>query len=463
MKITLLLFSLLQGLALFASTKPNVIFILVDDMGYGDLGCYGQDILKTPHIDQLAREGMRFTRCYSGSTVCAPSRCVLMTGKHTGYATIRGNGDGELKPDEETLGKLFKKAGYATGNFGKWGIGRPKELDNPNRHGFDDFYGYIDATHAHNFYPEFIIHNGQRVALRNELMDVFKNTPKSLVGAGVAKEKIDYAPDFIRTQMMSFLEQHHQKPFFLLYTPNTPHANNEGGKHHRGMEVPSLGGFENKDWPLEEKGFAKMIDNLDQDVKNIKAFLKSKGILDNTIIMFSSDNGPHQEGGHQVDFFDSNGEKRGFKRDLYEGGVRVPFIASWPATIPAGKINHSMVSFQDILPTFAEILGQSTTESTGTSILKQLEGKEMAAIDRSLYWEFPEGGGKQAILKGNKKLIRLLNMKGHKFNEVYELYDVVKDPTEANNIIAQYPELAESLKKEMLSMPDENTLFPAKL
>jgi arylsulfatase A-like enzyme len=446
--------------------KPNVIFILVDDMGYGDLGSYGQKVLKTPHLDQMAREGMRFTRAYSGSTVCAPSRCVLMTGKHTGACTIRGNGPGELKEGETTLGTLFKQAGYITGNFGKWGIGRPKDLNNPKQHGFDEFYGYVSMMHAHNFYPEFMVHNGKKVPLRNELMDEFKANQGRLEGAGIAKEKIDYAPQFIREHMLGFIEKNHQQPFFVLYTPNTPHANNEGGRgsHRRGMEVPDYAHFDQKDWPLEEKGFAKMIYDLDQDVKNIKALLKSKGILDNTMIVFSSDNGPHQEGRHELEFFDSNGEKRGLKRDLYEGGVRVPMIVQWPSKVPVGKVNHSIVSFQDFLPTFAEILEQPTPEvTTGESILPKLTGKEMANISRSLYWEFGEKGGKQAVLKGNKKLIRLLNRKGKKYNEVYELYDVVKDPTESKNIISQYPELAETLKKEMFSIPDENSIIPKDL
>ncbi len=377
MKLFFILFSFLCSLNLYAQSKPNVILFLVDDMGYGDLGCYGQKVIKTPHLDQLARDGMKFTRCYSGSTVCAPSRCVLMTGKHTGTATIRGNGPGTLKEDEETLGTLFKKSGYVTGNFGKWGLGRPDDMNDPALHGFDEFYGYVSMVHAHNFYPEFMIHNGKRIPLRNELIDEFKGTEKGIEGAGIAKEKIDYAPQFIRDEMMKFIDANHQKPFFCLYTPNTPHANNEGGKgeHRRGMEVPDYAHFKDKDWPLEEKGFAKMMYDLDQDMKNLKTLLKNKGILENTIILFTSDNGPHQEGKHELEFFDSNGEKRGLKRDLYEGGVRVPMIAYWANHIPAGKVNHSIVGFQDFLPTFAEILGLEAKESNGLSMMPKLTGK----------------------------------------------------------------------------------------
>ena len=449
-------------LQLFSTEKPNVIFILVDDLGYGDLGCYGQKVLKTPHLDQLAKDGMRFTRAYSGSTVCAPSRCVLMTGKHTGTCSVRSNGPGQLRDGEETLGTLFKKAGYTTGNFGKWGIGHQKDLNNPNQHGFDEFYGYVSARHAHNFYPEFMVHNGVKVALNNELMDEWKANQDSLEGAGVAKEMNDYAPDFIRGQMLSFIEKNHQQSFFVFYTPNTPHANNEGGRkgYRRGMEVPNHAHFEKEDWPLEEKGFAKMIYDLDQDIKNLKSLLKAKGVLENTMFVFSSDNGPHREGNHQLEFFNSNGEKRGLKRDLYEGGVRVPMIINWPAKVPMGKVNHSIVSFQDFLPTFASMLDLPKPESTGLSIMPKILGQELTNTSRSLYWEFGEKGGKQALLKGNKKLVRLLNKKGKKYNEVYELYDVVKDPTESKNIISSFPELVQALKEEMFSIPDENSIVP---
>ena len=437
-------------------SKPNVIYILADDLGYGDLGCYGQKVLKTPHLDKMAAEGMRFSRNYSGSTVCAPSRCTLLTGKHSGHSSIRGNGPGLLRESDVSVADIFKKAGYRTGNFGKWGIGQPPPADMPNRHGFDEFFGYVNMFHAHNFYPEFLIHNGKEIKLRNELMQSFKKISPENRGMGVAKEKIDYAPNIIRSKMLDFIERHRQKPFFLLYTPNTPHANNEGGRngYGRGMEVPDFAPYGDKNWPDTEKGFARMVDDLDLDIKNIRTALKKHALEENTLIIFSSDNGPHQEGGHKVDFFDSNGEKRGLKRDLYEGGVRVPMIACWPGKIPANSLNHSIVAFQDLMPTIAELTKINCPETDGISMWPKLLGHESNNLNRTLYWEFPERGGKQALLKGNFKLIRLL-----KPQERYELYDVAKDPGESNNLIRKFPEVAEKLKKIMFSIPDENSKF----
>ena len=447
-KKLLLFLCMICGLS--AAEKPNVIFILTDDLGYGDLGCYGQKTLTTPYLDQLANEGMRFTRSYSGSTVCAPSRCTLLTGKHTGNSTIRGNGKALLKDSDTTVADLFKKAGYTTGNFGKWGIGHPPPADNPNKHGFDEFFGYVNMFHAHNFYPEFLIHNGKEVKLKNISIDEFQNVPEEKKGYGISKEKVDYAPDIIREKMMDFIDRNHQKPFFLLYTPNTPHANNEGNRygHQRGMEVPNFGQFKNKDWNVFEKGFAKMILDIDHDIKNIVAKLKEHKIDNKTLIIFSSDNGPHQEGGHKVDFFDSNGEKRGLKRDLFEGGVRVPMIAWWPEKVPAGKVNNSIVAFQDLMPTVAELTGVECPDTDGISMVPKLTGKELENTQRTLYWEFGEKGGKQAILKGDLKLIRYFK------NKRMEMFNVAKDPTEKNNIIKSHPELAKSLFKEMISMTD---------
>ena len=451
-----------------ASKPTNVIVMLADDMGFGDLGCYGQPTIKTPHFDRMAESGMRFTRAYSGSTVCAPSRCVLMTGMHIGHARIRGNGPGELLPDDMTLAKLMKKAGYATGCFGKWGIGRPAPIgDDPNRNGFDEFYGYVSMNHAHNFYPEFMVHNGNEVKLRNELMDEFRGDFQANMktfGSGVAKEKIDYAPALIREKLFEFIDDSKDKPFFVYYSPNTPHANNEGSRYglDRGMEVPDFGEFADRDWPKHEKGFAVMIRDLDDDVGQIMAKLKEYGIDKNTLFIFSSDNGPHQEGGHLVDYFDSNGEKRGKKRDLYEGGVRVPMIAWQPGAVPAGTLNESIVSFQDFMATLAELTAQPCPETDGISMLPYLSGEKKSDTDRSLYWEFGEGITRQAILKGNWKLIRFFPraQKNKKRPSPYmELYNVVTDPSEEENVAGRYPERVSQLLQEMRSMMDENTLI----
>lgn len=437
-------------------SKPNVIYILADDLGYGDLGCYGQETLTTPSIDMMAADGMRFTRSYSGSTVCAPSRCSLMTGKHTGHSSIRGNGKANLKPDDVTVAELFKKAGYRTGCFGKWGVGHPLADNDPNEKGFDEFFGYVDTYHAHNFYPEFLVHNGKRVLLNNVTMEKHKKL-KGLYerGAGVSVEKNEYAPDLIRKHMHAFIEENHKEPFFLYYAPNTPHANNEGVQYKRGMEVPNFGPYEKEKWPIPEKGFAKMLLDLDNDVKNIRAALEEYGIAKNTLIIFSSDNGPHQEGGHKVDFFDSNGEKRGHKRHLYEGGVRVPMIACWPGVVPDRAVNGTIVAFQDFLPTVAELTAVECPETDGESMMPALLAKQMANTNRTLYWEFPERKS-QALLMGNIKLIR------YKRGDKYELYDLANDPTESKNIIKEFPEVAAEMKKSMEAIPDEFSSFHKK-
>ncbi|SVB15881.1 uncharacterized protein METZ01_LOCUS168735, partial [marine metagenome] len=356
---------MLTCVSLYAADRPNLIYILADDLGYGDLGCYGQKTLKTPNLDRMAREGMRFTRHYAGSTVCAPSRCVLMTGLHTGHARIRGNGPGQLLPGDITFAKVLQQHGYQTGCFGKWGIGSPPPLNDPQRHGFDEFYGYINMYHAHNYYPEFMIHNGRKVPLHNVLYDDWRakrTGPRE--GAGVARVAKDYAPHLIADKMLGYIRdcaKQKNKPFFVYYALNIPHANNEGGGEKRiernGMRVPDWGSHANLDMPDQEKGFARMIDYIDRDVGNILALLKELGIDDNTMVMFSSDNGPHQEGGHKMPFFDSNGPLRGMKRDLYEGGIRVPFIARWPGNVPAKKVSHHISAFQDIFPTLLELTG----------------------------------------------------------------------------------------------------------
>ncbi len=437
-----------------APPKPNVIYILADDLGYGDLGCYGQKTLTTPSLDKLAAEGMRFTRSYSGSTVCAPSRCTLMTGKHTGNSSVRGNRVAQLDASDVTVAELFKKGGYITGCFGKWGVGHPLKDNDPNQKGFDDFYGYVDTYHAHNFYPEYLVHNGKRVKLNNVTMDKYKKDKvKYSRGAGVSIEKNEYAPDLIRKQMFEFIDKNHSKPFFLYYTPNTPHANNEGRRENRGMEVPDFGPYADKKWPIQEKGFAKMILDIDNDIKNIRESLDKHGIANNTLIIFSSDNGPHNEGGHSVKFFNSNGEKRGLKRDLYEGGVRVPMIAYWADKIPAGSVNNSIVAFQDLLPTVAEIAKVECPQTDGTSMTPALLGKVMNNTQRTLYWEFPERGDSRALLRDNIKLIH------YKRGNLYQLFDIVKDPTESKNIIKDFPKLAQELKKIMQETPDERSIF----
>ncbi len=433
-----------------AATPPNLIFILVDDLGYGDLGCYGQDTLQTPHLDRMAREGMRFTDHYAGSTVCAPSRCVLMTGLHTGHARIRGNGPGQLQATDQTIATVLRQAGYRTGCFGKWGIGNPPPLDDPNRHGFDDFYGYINMFHAHNFYPEFLVRNGRKEALRNRLYPDWKVKERpDREGVGVAEVAIDYAPQLIFEAAQKFIDTHQDGPFFLYYALNIPHANNEGGRERRieqnGMRVPDLGDFAQKNWPLQEKGFARMIQTIDDHVGQILAQLKRLGIDQQTAVFFSSDNGPHQEGGHKMRFFDSNGQMKGMKRDLYEGGIRVPLIARWPSHIPSNQTRSLVSGFQDWFPTLAE-LGQagSATATDGISLVPTLLGRSQDQIPHPhLYWEFYEQGGKSAVRQGNWKAVRRNILKNPR--APIELYNLRTDPGETFDVANDHPSLVRKL------------------
>ena len=430
-----------------AKARPNIIYILADDMGYGDLGCYGQKTLTTPHLDRMAAEGMRFTQHYAGSTVCAPSRCVLLTGLHTGHARIRGNNRALLTGDDVTVGEVLRQAGYRTGCVGKWGVGHPPPDDDPARNGFDHFYGYVNMWHAHNFYPSFIIRNGKRVALRNVQMERFKNLTN---GAGVAVEKLDYVPDLVHAEALAFIDRNKSRPFFLYYALNMPHANNEGGRVGRGMEVPDHGEYEAKTWPRAEKGFASMLRRIDTYVGEIIARVKAAGIEDNTLVIFSSDNGPHQEGGHRMEQFDSNGVLRGMKRDLYEGGVRVPMIARWPGRIKGGTVSGHVSAFQDVMPTLAQVAGAACPPTDGLSMLATLLGRtEMQKTHKHLYWEFLERGGRQAVLMGKWKGVRLNTLK--KPDGPVELYDVTRDISEQTNLAARQPEIASRIAAIMKS------------
>jgi len=432
--------------------RPNIIYILADDLGYGDLGCYGQTTLETPVIDRMAKEGVRFTRHYSGSTVCAPSRAVLLTGLHTGHVSVRGNGFAQLS--ETTVADVLKMHGYRTACVGKWGVGHPPPLDDPNKRGFDHFYGYVNMFHAHNFYPSFLVRNGVKESLRNVQIDAFKNPPVEREGVGVAEVAVDYAPELITQDALRFIRETKDEPFFLYYALNIPHANNEGGKYDRGMEVPDHGEFESKSWPKAEKGFATMMKRIDDDVGRVLDLLKELGLDNNTIVFFSSDNGPHQEGRHEMEFFNSNGEMRGMKRDLYEGGVRVPLVVRWPQKIEPGQVVENLTAFQDLMPTVCELIGAESPPSDGESMLPLLLGKKSKGEERTLYWEFGERGGKQAVLKGDWKLVRL----GLE-DPVYELYNVESDSSEERNLATLYPERVSALKTLLQSIPDEDSVF----
>ncbi len=438
------------GLSADARRLPNVVFILADDLGYGDLSCYGQETLQTPHLDRMAREGMRFTQHYAGSTVCAPSRCVLLTGKHTGHARIRGNGPSRLLDSDVTVAHRLKSAGYATGCVGKWGVGNPPPLNDPQRMGFDEFFGYVNMYHAHNFYPEFVIRNGKKVELRNRVADKWKSfldlsDPRH--GRGVAVKRMDYVPDLVADEAIRFIERHQEQPFFLYFAMNVPHANNEAGK--QGMEVPDQYEFDQKDWPEPEQGFAAMIRNIDRDVNRVLTTLKKLGLDENTLVIFSSDNGPHKEGGHSAEFFHSSGAVRGTKRDVYEGGVRVPFIARWPGTIPAETTSDHISAFQDVLPTLCELANVKLPEDIdGISMVPALTGHADEQPQHPyLYWEFFEQGGKQAVRRGDWKAVRLNTLRNP--DAPLELYNLHDDLKELNNVADDHPDIVEAMQKIM--------------
>jgi len=436
--------------------KLNIVFILADDLGYGDLGCYGQKQIQTPSIDRLAAEGMRFTDHYAGTTVCAPSRCSLMTGLHTGHTYIRGNS--EVKPmgqlplpaDTVTLPKVLRQAGYTTALIGKWGLGGPDSTGTPNQQGFDYFFGYLCQRHAHNYYPEFLFRNDQRVPLKNKVPG------DRLDGAGVATEKVEYSYDLMEQEALQFVEENRKGPFFLYFAVTLPHANDEGGKN--GMEVPDYGPYVDKDWPEPDKGRAAMITRLDRGVGRLMQKIKDLGLDEKTLVFFASDNGPHREGGANPEFFHSSGPLRGIKRDLYEGGIRVPLIARWPGRIKTGVVTDHVSAFWDFLPTLAELAGAECPANTdGLSLRPILLGKpDQQKEHEFLYWEFHEGGSKQAVRLGRWKAVRL------KPAGKLELYDLQTDLGEKNNIADRHPDVVAKMEQYLTTARTESKFWPLK-
>jgi arylsulfatase A-like enzyme len=434
------------ALSVGAQSKPNVVFILADDLGYGDVGCYGQRIIQTPNLDRLAADGMRFTQFYAGATVCAPSRCVLMTGRHTGHAWVRGNaGRGNpaaqtLRDEDKTVAEIFKDAGYATAMFGKWGLGELGSPGHPNRQGFDEFFGYLNQSHAHNFFPSFLIHNGARFPLANIPL---QEDPE--VGAGYAKEKKQYSHDVIVERALAWLEQNRRNPFFLYLPFTLPHANNEANRDlGDGQETPDYGAYADRDWKNPDKGQAAMIARLDRDVGRVLAALKQYGLERNTLVLFSSDNGPHREGGNNPDFFQASGPLRGIKRSLTDGGIRVPFIVRWPGRIKAGATSEHIGYFGDFFALAGEITGQPLPPGLDSiSFLPALRGRRQKTHEY-LYWEFYEQGGRQAVRMGDWKAIR-----EPMFTGAIQLYDLRRDIGERNNVAAANPEVVKQAAARM--------------
>ncbi|TKD63474.1 arylsulfatase [Flavobacterium sp. ASW18X] len=437
--------------------RPNIIYILADDLGYGDLSILGQKKFETPNIDKLAQDGMLFTQHYSGSTVCAPSRSALMTGLHTGHTFVRGNK--EIRPEGQypldssvvTVAELLKSAGYVTGAFGKWGLGYPGSEGDPNRQGFDMFYGYNCQRMGHNYYPYHLWENQTKVAIT----------------ANQGKKEGAYAPDVIHQKAVEFLERNKDTTFFMYYPSIIPHAEllvpDSLLQKFQGKYLPEKEYVGLDDGPQYRKGpygsqkeshaaFAAMVYLLDKQVGEIRKKVEDLGIADNTLIIFTSDNGPHQEGGADPDYFNSNGEFKGYKRDLYEGGIRVPMIAYWPNSIKANSISNHISAFWDFLPTVGEIAEVAIPEKIdGISFLPELLVKEQRKHD-FLYWEFHERGGKQAVRMGDWKGIRL-NMANNPDAPI-NLYDLRTDPSEENNIADENPEMVTQMEQ---IMKDERT------
>lgn len=444
--------------------KPNIIFILADDLGYGDLSCYGQTHFSTPNIDRLAAEGMRFMQYYAGSTVCAPSRSALLTGLHTGHTFIRGNK--EVQPEGQypipdsayTLPELLKEAGYVTGAFGKWGLGFPGSEGDPANQGFDQFFGYNCQRLAHNYYPWHLWDNQEKVMLEEN-----EGTKK---GA--------YAPDMIQAKTLKFIEENKDTSFFLYVPSVLPHAELaapkeyisyfrekfEEGKPYIGVDDPDhenykMGAYGSQ--PQPHATFAAMIKVLDDQVGQIVDKVKELGLEDNTIVIFTSDNGPHLEGGADPDFFNSNGPLKGYKRDLYEGGIRVPMIAYWPGKIEAGSESDHISAFWDVMPTLAELTDTEVTLD-GISFLPTLTGNGEQTKHDYLYWEFHEQGGRQAVRKGNWKAVKL-DVKENP-DAPLELYDLSTDLQEENNVADEHPKMVEEIQGYMAEAHQKNPVFP---
>lgn len=439
--IFLVLASLLprEANAAEVSRPPNIVFIMADDLGYGDVGCYGQQMIQTPVLDRLAAEGLRFTSCYAGSTVCAPSRCVLMTGMHTGHARVRGNARVPLEPEDITVAEVLKSAGYTTGIFGKWGLGEPNSTGVPTRQGFDQWFGYLNQRHAHNYYPEYLWRNTEQVTLS-----------KNKDG-----QRTTYSQDLIMKEALAFIRSTGEGPFFLYLPFTLPHANNERGRE--GMEIPSDEPYSDRDWPPQQRNHAAMITRFDSDVGLVMQALAERGVDEQTIVFVTSDNGPHREGGADPDFFSSAGPLRGIKRSLTDGGIRVPMIVRWPQKIAAGTTSDQAWSFQDFLPTAAELAGAETPPGIdGISMVPTLLGPQQAGRSQPeheyLYWEFHERGFKQAVRLGPWKGIRT------KRGNPLELYHVVSDIGEENDVAEEHPELVAKIENilETARTPSEH-------
>jgi len=425
------------------SKKPNIIFIMADDLGYGDLGCYGQKHILTPNIDKLATEGLRFTDCYTGSTVCAPSRSVLMTGQHTGHTRVRNNmgkvggvlvtdnGSPQrrvpLEAEDVTVAEVLKQAGYATGITGKWGLAEPNTDGVPTRQGFDEWLGYLNQRRAHTYYPPYL----------------WRNEEKMMLEANVDGKRGQYSHDMFTEFALNFIRRHKAEPFFLYLPYTIPHAR---------YEIPSTEPYTDKSWPNDAKVHAAMITRMDTDIGKLMSLLKDLAIDKKTLVFFCSDNGAARR---WDGIFDSSGVLRGHKTELYEGGVRTPMIVRWPGKVPAGKISNAPWYFADVMPTLAQIAGATPpTNIDGMNVLPLLLGSKQRTDDRFLYWEFSAGKFQQAVRWRNYKAIRSAP------GEPLELYDLSSDIGEKNGIARENPDVIARIEKYLKTARTESPNWP---
>lgn len=431
LSIVLLLLGLCAPRADVFAAKPNIVYILLDDAGYGDLSCYGQKKFSTPHIDKLAAEGLRFTDHYSGSTVCAPTRCCLMTGVHTGHSYVRGNrevqpeGQAAMPADIVTIPRLLKKAGYTSGAFGKWGLGAPGSPSDPTEH-FDMFYGYNCQREAHTYYPKHLWWNKTKIVFDGDT----------------------YSAPVIMDRALQFVKDNQSDPFFLFLPITIPHAAMHAPEEYVApwrKKFPqfedTIGKYSGPQVKNPVAAFAGMMTLMDEGVGELMALLRELQLDENTIVFLTSDNGPHKEGGHKPEFFDSNGPLKGHKRDLYEGGIRAPLIARWPGVIKPGTTTDHVSAHWDMLPTFCDLADLMVPAGVdGISMLPMLTGKAKQKKHDFLYWEFYERGGKRAVRFGNWKAVQT-NLKGVDQMDGIEIYDLSTDIGEENNVADKHPEL----------------------
>jgi len=414
---------------------PNIVFILADDLGYGDLGCYGQHNIKTPSLDLLARGGMRFTQCYAGSTVCAPSRCCLMTGLHTGHAFVRGNARVPLRLGENSVARMLQMRGYRTALIGKWGLGEPGTTGIPNRQGFDFFYGYLNQAVAHNSFPD----------------SLWRNETAEPIPANADGRRGAYSNDLFTREAVRFVEANKADPFFLYLAYTAPHANSTA----RTMEAPRVEPeYRDKPWPEAEKLFASTITRMDRDIGDLIKRIDALGLRGDTVVFFASDNGPHREGGHDPAFFFSAGPLRGIKRDLYEGGIRVPAIVRWPGKVRAGTVCDVPWAFWDFLPTVADIAqAKAPGNLDGVSVLPVLLGRT-PAVRPPMYWEFHEGGFSQAARMGDWKAVK------RSPRSPVELYALNNDAAETADIASRHPEVVRRMERFLRDARTDSAEFP---